>query len=293
MILETLLLSAATSLLTAPGPSSDWVVAAPVDTIISVSESARFRLDASAGRVSIRVWDRSAVRVLATATTGTTVRIEAGQNLVSVTGSAGGGVDEAEYEISLPRRMAVAIEGGDLTIDIKDCEGEVNAKNHSGSISLQGTRGRLTLKSVLGEVSVRQTRGSVSVQSQYAPIRLMDVTGDVEVEGSAGHIVLERVDTRSLSASTVAGVIRFSGPLHGDGHYSLSTHSGSVFLTVPMPVHATVHVSTVSGAFASPIPMTREEGPRRGRFTITFGNGAASVDVDTFNGGIVVQSAGP
>ena len=70
---------------------------------------------------------------------------------------------------------------------------------------------------------------------------------------------------------------------------SRRTHSGSVFLTVPGPVDATLHVSTVSGAFATPFPMTRENGPRRGRFTVTFGDGAASVDVATFNGGIVVR----
>jgi hypothetical protein len=90
----------------------------------------------------------------------------------------------------------------------------------------------------------------------------------------------------------VAGVIWFSGPLHGDGRYGFHTHSGSVFLTVPEPVHATLHVSTVSGAFSSPLPMTRENGPRRGRFTVMFGNGAASVDVSTFNGGIVVRPPG-
>jgi DUF4097 and DUF4098 domain-containing protein YvlB len=221
------------------------------------------------------------------------VRIETTENLVSVSGSVGGGVDEAEYEITVPRRMAVTVGSGDLAVDISDCEGDVTAKNHSGDISVQRTRGRLTLKSVLGEVAVRNARGQVSVQSQYAPIRLTDVTGDIEAEVSAGHIYLEHVDARTLSASTVAGVIWFTGPLHRDGHYTFSTHSGSIFLTVPPPVHATVHVSTVSGAFSTPLPMTRENGPRRGRFTVTFGNGAASVDVETFNGGIVVRPPGP
>ena len=289
MILEAVLLSLVTTAAPSRAFSHALPASARVDTTISVASTAQFRLDASAGRVSIRVWDRSAVRIVATPVAGTIVRIESTQNLLSVAGSAGGGIDEAEYEITLPRRMAVTVGTGDLAIEIADCEADVTARNYSGSISTHRTKGRLTVKSVLGEVVVRDATGRVSVQTQYAPMRLTDVTGDVEAEGSVGHIYLTRVNARNLTASTVAGGIWFSGPLHRDGHYTLSTHSGSVFLTVPEPIHATVHVSTVSGAFASPLPMTREAGSRRGRFTVTFGNGAASVDVETFNGGIVVQ----
>jgi hypothetical protein len=262
---------------------------ATIDTTFAVSPTAEFRLDASAGRVSVRVWDRRAVRVVATPAGGTTVRITSATNLVSVLGVADRRIDDAVYEITVPSHMPVTVGTGDLGVDIEGCEGGVVAKNYSGRITVGRTKGPVTVKSALGEVVVHDAAGRVSVQSQYAPIKLTDVNGDVEVEGSANHLYLTRVDARTLSASTVNGGIWFSGPLHGDGRYSLSTHSGSVFLTVPPPVNATVHVSTVSGAFASPLPMTRQEGSRRGSFTVKFGNGAASLDVETFNGGIVVQ----
>jgi hypothetical protein len=263
--------------------------AATIDTTFAVSSSAELRLDASAGSVSVRVWDRSAVRVVARPAGGTTVRITSATNLVSVLGVADRRIDDAVYEITVPRHMPVTVGTGDLGVDIEGCEGGVVAKNYSGRITVGKTKGPVTVKSALGEVVVHDAAGRVSVQSQYAPIKLTDVNGDVEVEGSANHLYLTRVDAGTLSASTVNGGIWFSGPLHGDGRYSLSTHSGSVFLTVPPPVNATVHVSTVSGAFASPLPMTRQEGSRRGSFTVIFGNGAASLDVETFNGGIVVQ----
>jgi hypothetical protein len=291
MTIEALLLSVLSTALPSPATDAAIVTFATVDTTISVAASAQFRLDASAGRVAIHVWDRRAVRIVATPEIGTSVRIETTPNLLSVRGVAAG-VDEADYEITVPRRMPVTVESGDLEIDVAGCEGNVNLRNNSGGISVQRTRGRLTVKSVLGEIVVRNSSGRVSVQTQYASIRLIDVTGEVEAEGSASHIHLTRVDARALSASTVAGVIWFSGPLHGDGHYTFHTHSGSVFLTVPEPVDATLHVSTVSGGFATPFPMTREDGRRRGRFTVTFGSGAASVDVATFNGGIVVRPPG-
>jgi DUF4097 and DUF4098 domain-containing protein YvlB len=287
--LEALLLSVVATAAPSPAPVPAVAAIASVDTIIPVSASAQLRLDASAGRVTIRVWDRSAVRIVAAPVTGTTVRFETTSSLLSVRGDAAGGVDEADYEITIPRRMPVTVASGDLAIDVAGCEGDVDLRNHSGDISVAGSRGRLTVRSVLGEISVRDSRGRVSAQTQFGPIRLSDVVGEVEAEGSAGHIHLTRVDARALSATTVAGVIWFSGPLHRDGRYAFHTHSGSVFLTVPEPVDATLHVSTVSGAFATPFPMTRADGPRRGRFTVTFGGGAASVDVATFNGGIVVR----
>jgi hypothetical protein len=273
----------------APPVPRDAAPVPRIDTTFAVSSSAEFRLDASAGTVSIRVWDRSSVRVIAKPSPGTTVRITGAANLVSVLGVAERRIDEAEYEITVPRHMPVTVGTGDLGVDIEGCEGGVVARNYSGRITVARTKGPVTVKSALGEVVVRDAAGRVSAQSQYAPIRLTDVNGDVEVEGSANHLYLTRVDARTVSASTVNGGIWFSGPLHGDGRYSLSTHSGSIFMTVPQPVNATVHVATVSGAFASPLPQTRQEGSRRGSFTVKFGNGAASVDVATFNGGMVVQ----
>jgi hypothetical protein len=261
----------------------------PIDTTIAVSPAAQFRLDASAGRVSVRVWDRTAVRVVARPTNGTIVRVEGGANVVNVSAAAGRRIDDAEYEITVPRRMPVTVGTGDLAVDIEGCEGGVVSRNYSGRIAIAKTKGPLTVKSVLGEVVIQDASGRISAQSQFAPIRLTDVNGDVEVEGSANHLYLTRVDAKTLSASTVNGVIWFSGPFHNDGRYSFSTHSGSIFMTIPEPVNATVHVSTVSGAFSSPLAMTREAGARRGSFTVRFGNGAASVDAETFNGGIVVH----
>ena len=275
------------------GVAATVTTAAPaVDTTIAVSASTQFRLEASAGRVRIRVWDRPAVRVAATPVRGTSVRIATSPNLVSVNGNAGGRIDDAEYEITLPRRMSVTVGSGDLAIDINGCEGDVTAKNYSGTISIQQVKGTLVAKSVLGEVVLQNVSGRISAQSQNAPLRLTDVQGDVDAEGSANHIYLTRVDAKTLTASTVSGVIWFSGPMHDDGRYSLVTHSGAVFLTVVAPFNATLHVTTVSGAFSSTLPSTREDGPRRGRFTVKFGTGAANVDVETFNGGIVVRTSG-
>lgn len=272
----------------APPPSS-----ATFDTTVTTGPSTQLRLQASAGRVTIRVWERNAVRVVATPIPGTVVRVDATQNLVHVSGSAGGRIDEAEYALTVPRRMPLTLGSGDLVIDLAGSEADVVAKNYSGRITVSRAKGALTLRSAFGEIAVERSEGRLAAEALNAPLRVTDFTGDVQAEGSANHIYLTRVDGKTVNASTVSGVIWFSGPLHADGHYTFATHSGSVFLTLVEPVNATFHVSTVSGGFASAFPATREEGPRRGRFTARIGNGAASVDVETFNGGIVLRRPDP
>jgi len=263
----------------------------PLDTTITTTAK-QLRVDASAGRLTVRVWDQNAVHIIVHPQPNTRARIEASPTLVSVSGSAGGRIDEAEYQVTVPRRMAVTIGGGDMAIDIAGCEADVTARNYSGKLTVAGVKGSIVLKSVLGEIAVQESTGSVAAQTQQAAIRLTDVTGSVNVEGTWNHIYLTRVNAKALTASTIAGVIWFSGPLHVDGRYSLSTHDGSVFFTLPQPVDATFHVSTVSGAFTTTLPSTREDGPRRGRFTVRVGKGSANVDVETFNGGVVVRPDG-
>ncbi len=260
-----------------------------VDTTIVVSESSQFRLDASAGKVAVKVWERNAVRLSMSPQGGTDFRIDVTDKTLGVVASAGGRVDEADYVITIPRRMAITLSLGDAQVDLQDCEGNVTVKNYSGRITAKGTKGTLSLKSSMNEVVVQDGSGRVTAQSMYAAVRVTNFTGDVTAEGSANHIYLANVDSRNLTATTISGVIQFSGPLHTDGRYSFSTHSGSVMMTVPPPVSATFHVSTLSGVFTSLYPATREEGPRRGRFTMRVGNGAASVDVETFNGAILVR----
>lgn len=262
---------------------------ATVDTTFAVPDGARLRLDASAGSVSVRVWDELAVRVVATPRGGTSVRIAESGSLIRVFGIARSQVDEATYVVTIPRRMSVTLETGDVAIDIEGVEGDVSARNHSGGITARGAKGQLRLASTLGEVSVSNSSGRVSARSLSAAIRMTDVTGDVVAEGSAQHIYLTRVTSSNLTATTVGGVIRFTGPLLANGRYSFSSHSGSVWLFVPAPVNATVYVGTASGGFSSVYPFTREEGPRRGRFIARLGTGSAMVDVETFSGGIALS----
>jgi hypothetical protein len=124
-------------------------------------------------------------------------------------------------------------------------------------------------------------------------VTLRDVVGEIEARSNMSHVTLADVDSRNLRASSIAGVIRFSGPLHEDGHYSLTAHSGSIFVRTGAPVNATVAVATVGGAFSSRLPYTVTERRRPNIFTARFGSGGAQVNLETFTGGLVIDELKP
>jgi DUF4097 and DUF4098 domain-containing protein YvlB len=262
---------------------------APVDTTVAVTAATKLRIESSAGRITVKTWDQNAVHVVATPRPGTTISIEGTAALLDVRSSGHGRIDEAEFVMTVPRKMSMTLGSGDLAIDVTGSEGDITAKNYSGAITVNGGQGVVSLKSVMGEVSLRNARGRISVQSMNAAVKLTDVSGDVDASSSTYHVYLTHVDSHALTASSVGGVIWFSGPLYDDGHYSFTTHAGSVFLTLKDPVNASFDVSTVTGAFASAFEGVRTQGARRGRFSVKVGSGAAIVDVESFSGGIVVR----
>jgi DUF4097 and DUF4098 domain-containing protein YvlB len=263
------------------------VLAQGTDTTVRVSPGTRLRIDVDAGKIEVHVWDHDAVQIhgVHEASTAIHTSLVAGLFQVSVTGR---GVAECVCTLTVPRRMALTLGGGDTEISVTGAQSDVVARNYSGKITIDGGRGKISAESTLGEVTVSNVRGRVTTKSLHAPIRVSDVDGDVEAEGSSSHVYLTRITSHSVSASTVGGHVNFSGRFFDDGHYNFATHMGSIVMTVPKPVNARVNVSTVSGAFSSALPFTRQEGQRRGRFIIVFGSGAATVEAQTFAGGIRV-----
>ncbi len=233
------------------------------------------------------------MRVVAVPQRGTEIGIDSSRALLAIRGRAlRGGVDEATYEVTVPRGMGLLVDAGDMDIDIAGAEGDVAARNQSGRITLRKGRGSASLTSVMGEIVVDGWSGSVVARTVHAPVRLTDVVGDVDVESSTNHLYLTRIDSKALTASTVGGVIWFDGRFDDRGRYEFQTHSGSIVLTVTEPINATLSVSTVNGAFSSEFPHTRQNGTRRGRFTVRVGSGAAAIDVQTFAGAIMLKRRG-
>lgn len=264
-----------------------------LDTTIAVSAGTRLRADVRSGSIQVRVWDRSAVRVVSTGAGGERPLVQASASLVSVWSSARRPNAAVALDITVPRGMGVTLGGDRVEITVNGGSGEVVARNGSGRIAVNGGSGLVSAESTLGDVDVSNARGRITARSHGGRVRVLRVSGDVEAESSQGHVVLAGVDATRLRATTTGGVIQFSGPIRAGGHYSFTTHDGSIRLLVPEPLSATVSVSTVSGGFSSDFPYQVRERRGRGLFTAVVGRGDATVDLASFEGGIVIRRAPP
>jgi hypothetical protein len=267
---------------------------APFDTTVAVRVDTRLEVSASAGTIDVKVWDRSEVRIVARPERGAVAYAELdGAVLRAGARTPGGGFDLVSWEITVPRRMGLTLGRGDVDITVHGTEGSVDASISSGRIAIEGGRGTVALRSFQGHLEVKDARATVTAESSLGRIYVGNVMGDVDVRSNSNHVTLENVDSRNLRAASIGGVIRFSGPLHPDGRYTLTAHSGSVFVKSAAPINATVSVATVGGAFSSRLPYTVTDRRRQGIFTARFGDGGAQVSMESFSGGLVVEELKP
>ena len=261
----------------------------PLDTTIAVSPDTRLEVSTAAGTIDVRTWDRAVVRVFAKPSRGSGVEATLDGAVLRVSAHAPEGrIDLVDYEITVPRRMDLKLGLGDVDITVHNTEGAVEARNLTGTITIDGGRSTISAESINGAITIRHARGRVTARSTNAAVAIDSSTGDVDAQSTTYHVTLTAIETHNLRAASVGGVIQFSGPLFPDGRYDLSTHSGSVWVKTPLPINATVSVATVSGAFSSGLPYDIVERRRRGIFTARFGDGRAQVSLESFNGAIVI-----
>lgn len=262
-----------------------------LDTTIAVQPEIRLEVSTSAGSIQVRTWDRAAVHVIAKPARGAIALTALDGAVLRVSARAPDGrIDLVDFEITVPRRMDLKLGWGDVDITVHDAEGAVEARNSTGTITIDGGRGTILVESINGPIVIRHARGRVSARSTNAPVAVDSSSGDVDAQSTLNHVTLTAIETRNLRATSVVGVVRFTGPLFPDGRYDLSSHSGSIWIKTSPPINATVSVATVNGAFSSGVPHQIVERRRRGIFTARFGDGRAQVSVESFNGAIVLES---
>lgn len=267
---------------------------AQTDQTVQVQKGTRLEISNFAGDVVIRVWDRDAVRVEAEHSDRDTVEIRPGEQRLVVRGrSRSGNARSLDYSITVPRWMAVRVTGTYSDVTIEGVGGDVSVETTRGDIIVNGGSGFVSLKSVQGEITLRNSKGRVDVSSVNEGIRLADITGDVSAETTNGGIIMERIDSENVDVYAVNGNVTFDGPIKDKGTYRLTTHNGTVSLAVPEKANLTLSGRTYNGGFRASFPLPKVEEPNtRRRFSLTFGNGNARVELESFNGSIVLRRPG-
>jgi len=263
------------------------------DQTIDVAKGTRLVLTNNAGEVTIRSWDRDQIRVQASHSERERVDIQTADMTVRVRGRATRGpADLIDYQVTIPRWMPVNLSGTYLESTIEGTTAEVTVETVHGNVRVVGGSGAITVRSVEGTITVDKASGKVQATTVNEGIRLSNVSGDMSAETTNGDIVIENAQTTSLEASTVNGDVTFNGTMRDSGAYRLTTHGGDIRVGLGGAPNATVFVRTFQGDFAADFPIQLPEGQsaRSGskRFNFTLGSGGARIELQSFNGDILV-----
>ncbi len=255
------------------------------DTTFSAEGLQALSVENPNGATIVRGWEREQVRVRATSPARGDIELDRRSRGVTIEASGRGTV---QLEIDLPARMAVAIEGTNQSVDVRDVLGPVEVESVNGEITVRGGRGAIQLETVQGRITVDGATGRIEASSTNNAVQIRNSSGEIDAETVNGSILLDGVRSRRVHASTVNGALRFEGPLARDGHYAFSSHNGTIELLVPAGSSATFEVSTFSGEFEVDFPVQLRDREARGQYQFRLGGGEAHVELESFSGNVRV-----
>lgn len=264
-------------------------LAQQADTIFTVERGARLDLSTHNGSVVVRTWNRDAVRVEAELPSRARLEIGGAPSLVSIAAEGPGSMGPADYRITVPAAMAIAVRGTRTDIVLDGVQGEVLAETVEGEIEVRGGVGRIVLSSVSGSIVSRGARGQLEAINVSGDVRIHDAVGAIQVETISGDVLLAGISAERVDASAVSGDIAYSGAIGGRGRYQFSAHSGDITLSLPEPPDALVTLSTLSGDFETMFPLSQLESIGGRRRTFILGSGSATLDIEAFSGDVTLR----
>lgn len=288
MQLRTILMTAAVCLTAAGAARGQQSV--QMDRTVDVQPGTRLQLDNHFGDVTIRTWDRSAVRVQGSHPIGTTVEVQPGGALLQIEADRPGGpMNPVTYTLTVPTDMPIEVEVIQGDIDVAGTRAGMDIQSVHGSITVVGGADVVAVESVQGMVKVTGARGRVNAASVNQGIELTDIRGDVQAEAVNGPIRMRGIDAGRVSAETVNGSVTYEGAIRNDGWYRFSTHNGGIDLTIPASAGATFTASTFNGTLHTAFPVTLHEAKEGKEFTFTLGSGGARIELESFNGTMTIK----
>jgi DUF4097 and DUF4098 domain-containing protein YvlB len=258
-------------------------------------------VNAFAGSITVRTWEKDAVRVEAEHSTRDRVNVRTTDAVLRVSASAEHGPPRSvDFTLTVPRWMPVNLNGTYVDIDLEGMQGEVTAETVGGDVRLKGGSGTVSVKSIEGIIEVEGAKGRIALSTVNEGVFIRDASGEITAETTNGDVTLERIESNSVDVATVNGDVMYDGAIRDGGTYRFATHNGDVELRVPDQINASVFVRTYrNGDFDSHFQVerpgqtasARDEGEhrrreRQNRFNFTLGSGSARVELESFGGDI-------
>jgi len=257
------------------------------DTTFAVDGAEFLDVETLGGSIVVDVWDEDRVRIRAEHSTRTFVEINRGRRGISVESEARRGpANIVDYQITVPRRLALQLEAqyGDITVDGSD--GRVEVETLQGDITIRGGRGTIEVSSTMGNIFVDGADGKIEIESSAADIHVENSSGEIYAETAGGTIVLQNVDPTAVDVGSTGGRVFYDGVFRRGGTYFFGAHGGSITIVVPEGASADFNLATVHGSITSTLEGEARSFPGGQRHSFTIGEGGALVEAETYGGRI-------
>jgi DUF4097 and DUF4098 domain-containing protein YvlB len=270
------------------------------DQTVPVQKGMRISVNNFAGSITVRTWEKDAVRVEAEHSSRDRITIRPTEAVLRVGATSERGPSRTvDFTLTVPRWLPVSLNGTYVDIDLEGMQGEVSAETVGGDVRLKGGAGTVTVKSVEGIIEVEGSKGRISLNTVNEGVFVRDSAGEITAETVNGDLTLERIESSLVDVATVNGDVLYDGAIRDGGSYRFATHNGDVEMRVPDQINATVFIRTYRGDFESHFDVkvpeaagdSRDDNSRRRerrnrRFNFTLGSGAARLDLESFGGDI-------
>jgi DUF4097 and DUF4098 domain-containing protein YvlB len=260
------------------------------DTTFTVQRGERLELSVQNGDITVRAWNRNAIRVETSGDEAAIVRRRG--SVIGLDSESRRRGDDVDFVITVPAWMDLTLSGVNTGIKVTGSEAAISAETVEGDVEVDGGNGVISLQSVDGEVTLAHGRGNMTLGSVNSDVTVDGAVGRLAIEAVNGEVRLRNIDSDDVDVNTVNGDIGYDGPIRPRGRYHFVTHNGDITVSVQEGVDAVVSVSTFSGDFESDFPVVLGRGNQGKRFSFTLGTGSAHLDLESFQGTIRLTRPG-
>jgi hypothetical protein len=195
---------------------------------------------------------------------------------------------DTHIDVTVPRsyRVNASTTGGDVRL--QSVAGPSRLHTSGGNLSARDVKGDFEGHTSGGQVRIESMEGSVNAHTSGGSMFLSDIKGDVDADTSGGDVRVVKVDGK-IRAGTGGGSVRceLTGPNRG---VSATTSGGSVWLTLPKDVTATVDAKSSGGEIESDFPISTTRWSEH-RLSGTINGGGNEIYVRTSGGNITLNTA--
>lgn len=254
-----------------------------IDQTFSVPAESVVEIVNPLGRVTVKAWNRSEVRVVGRRRSpAVTMHLEQTANRVHVH------THEVDARTPASQRL--------VNYEIwAPSDTHLQAKLETGSLHVENFNQDITVETVAADVTLRRISGRATVETMNGSIQAEGCSGKLEAKSISGTLRILDPRIHYLVAETTSGDIYYSGELLRGGSYRFTNHKGAIDLALPADASFDLNANTTKGRVMNEFPLvphTHGRVPPRSYGQGLLGtsqSGGAMVRVTSFSGTIRIR----